>query len=409
MVGRRQLGCAVAVVLAAVTVARAAEAASARVLWTPSPDARIVGYKVWVRDPKAPYAAPRNAGVPLAALDGSMAFVVDGLTAGRTYYFAVSAYTADGTESALSGELALGAVDPCRIDRCVTLTACEFGPVSDGLLCDDGLFCNGVDRCRTGACEHASPPDCSDGLACTIDTCDEALRRCGHQARPGCCTTDAECADTDACTSNERCAAGTCVNLAVTCPTSPCGEAFCDPHAGCGATPLPDGIACNDRDPCSEGGICSAGSCGTGTGNELVPRKFKLLGTVDGGYLTASGMFVSADPIDPAATGVTLEVADDAGAVLYGASVPGIAIATRKETRFRYLASPAQMPSTGGIRALVLKLKKGVWFTTVRASAPGLSAALGRERLTWVLRFGDLCVRGMDLACVSGGLSASCR
>ncbi|HEY3356437.1 MAG TPA: hypothetical protein VGQ83_24515 [Polyangia bacterium] len=42
----------------------------------------------------------------------------------------------------------------------------------DGTFCDDTTVCNGRERCFQGACVAGTPLDCSDGLACTTDSCD---------------------------------------------------------------------------------------------------------------------------------------------------------------------------------------------------------------------------------------------
>ncbi len=60
-------------------------------------------------------------------------------------------------------------------DRCVgCLTAGD---------CDDGDFCNGAEICVAGQCQGATPPTCDDGVACTLDSCDSAL---GCRAVDGC-------------------------------------------------------------------------------------------------------------------------------------------------------------------------------------------------------------------------------
>jgi hypothetical protein len=70
------------------------------------------------------------------------------------------------------------------------LAACPKPCASDG-ECDDGLFCNGretcgVDKvCKTNLTVSdglgmTQLPDCSDGIACTVDKCSEERRLCVH-------------------------------------------------------------------------------------------------------------------------------------------------------------------------------------------------------------------------------------
>ncbi|MCB9519265.1 MAG: putative metal-binding motif-containing protein [Myxococcales bacterium] len=65
--------------------------------------------------------------------------------------------------------------------------------------CDDGLFCNGVERCVAGACEAGTPVDCDDGIACTVDTCSEDDAECQSAApdSDGDGVGDATCRDAD--------------------------------------------------------------------------------------------------------------------------------------------------------------------------------------------------------------------
>jgi hypothetical protein len=71
----------------------------------------------------------------------------------------------------------------CTTDVCdPTLGLCRF--TANDSLCDDGVFCNGIERCnpRLG-CRPGPPKSCSDSTPCTIDTCDEATRSCVQKPR----------------------------------------------------------------------------------------------------------------------------------------------------------------------------------------------------------------------------------
>lgn len=94
----------------------------------------------------------------------------------------------------------------CTRDACdAALKRCRFTPDDDA--CDDGVYCNGVERCdlREG-CGPGEPVACSDNSTCTIDTCVEETRSCRHEPRDA--DGDGEpthnCGGTDCDDSNPR-------------------------------------------------------------------------------------------------------------------------------------------------------------------------------------------------------------
>lgn len=52
--------------------------------------------------------------------------------------------------------------------------------------CDDGVFCNGRERCdpRTASCVAGERPSCDDGDECTVDACDPLRDACTHEIVP---------------------------------------------------------------------------------------------------------------------------------------------------------------------------------------------------------------------------------
>ncbi|MBN2197114.1 MAG: putative metal-binding motif-containing protein [Polyangiaceae bacterium] len=93
----------------------------------------------------------------------------------------------------------------CTRDLCdAQIQRCRNEP--DDTKCNDGQYCNGVERCepRIG-CRAGEPAACSDNNACTIDSCDEAARECVHRPRDadsdgdpdGYCVAGADCDDRD--------------------------------------------------------------------------------------------------------------------------------------------------------------------------------------------------------------------
>src|SRR5262249_57384707 len=87
----------------------------------------------------------------------------------------------------------------------------------DGQACGDADVCNGIETCQHGACTAGTALNCDDGDACTTDLPCDPSTGCHYQPIAGCCTTNADCADTSLCTTNERCVSGACTSDAVNC------------------------------------------------------------------------------------------------------------------------------------------------------------------------------------------------
>jgi hypothetical protein len=66
----------------------------------------------------------------------------------------------------------------CTFDRCdLELGRCRF--VADDSLCQDGLYCNGVEVCSlTRGCRPGQVVSCDDTSACTLNRCVEATESC---------------------------------------------------------------------------------------------------------------------------------------------------------------------------------------------------------------------------------------
>ncbi|MFH1108834.1 MAG: DNRLRE domain-containing protein [Planctomycetota bacterium] len=144
--------------------------------------------------------------------------------------------------------------------------------------CDDLLFCNGAETCNqsTHSCEAGTPPDCTDSVACTADSCDEGADTCVHTPNASACndgnpcTTDTcdialgcqhtnntdPCSDGDVCTTNDGCSGGTCVGgpLLNCNDGKACTNDSCNPVLGCQHVDnCPAGEVCNMTT-----GICEA-------------------------------------------------------------------------------------------------------------------------------------------------------
>src|SRR5215831_15898955 len=71
----------------------------------------------------------------------------------------------------------------CTFDRCdMALHRCRFTP--DDSKCQDGVYCNGIERCdNQNGCVAGEPIGCDDQDVCTIDSCDEKTHACLHAPR----------------------------------------------------------------------------------------------------------------------------------------------------------------------------------------------------------------------------------
>jgi len=124
----------------------------ARLRWTPSADTRVQGYNVYIREATKPYAMARDAGPAQRGPDGSLSWVVTGLSPATAYYIAVTAYTASRVESLLSNELSLGAPNPCVQDACASLTQCTLQNRPDGTACGVVGAAGCGSTCVAGTC-----------------------------------------------------------------------------------------------------------------------------------------------------------------------------------------------------------------------------------------------------------------
>ena len=150
----------------------------------------------------------------------------------------------------------------CTLDQCdAALDACVH--VADDDLCDDGSFCNGLEWCdERDDCQDDAPADCDDGIACTDDTCDDDLGRCDHTP------VDARCDNGLFCDGVERCdATAGCVSGAppVCADSVNCTVDMCDGTLDrCVHTPddrpCDNGLFCDGAERCDAASGCLAGT-----------------------------------------------------------------------------------------------------------------------------------------------------
>ncbi len=168
--------------------------------------------------------------------------------------------------------------NPCTADACVT-GLCSNPPANEGTGCDDKNPCTTATVCKSGACGGGQAYVCPQpSNPCLQATCAPATG-CVNGNRPD----GTACNDGLFCTNPDSCTAGSCggpprdctVGL-LACHTRSCNEAIDQ----CVDSTLPDGTGCDDKDPCSQGESCKAGSC---TAPALLNEVVASLGITDGG------------------------------------------------------------------------------------------------------------------------------
>ena len=136
--------------------------------------------------------------------------------------------------------------------------------VANDVNCSDGLFCTGIEICDPVAdCVAGTPPDCNDGVVCTDDSCNDVTDSCDNLAN------DANCDDGFFCTGAETCddLADCQVGIPIDCSglNGQCLIGECDDTAdSCVANPFNEGGACDDGDVCTVGDLCLDGVCEPG-------------------------------------------------------------------------------------------------------------------------------------------------
>jgi cysteine-rich repeat protein len=150
--------------------------------------------------------------------------------------------------------------------------------VPEDVACDDGLFCNGMETCDgVRGCVAGAPPDCSDGVSCTRDSCDDAQGGCLSVPEHAACDDGLSCNGVETCDGVRGCVAGAPPDCSdgVACTRDVCDDvrggclsvpedAACDDGLSCnGAETCDAGLGCVDGAPpaCSDGVACTRDSC----------------------------------------------------------------------------------------------------------------------------------------------------
>ncbi|MGA1865572.1 MAG: M14 family metallopeptidase, partial [bacterium] len=151
--------------------------------------------------------------------------------------------------------------DPCPGQYCDESEdicyECETDPE-----CDDGLFCNGAETCVSGTCQAGTPPDCDDGVSCTVDSCNEGTDSCDNIPNDSLCDNGLFCDGDETCDAQLGCQSGTPPDCSdgVSCTDDSCNEATdsCDNIAN--DSLCDNGLFCDGAETCDTELGCQAGS-----------------------------------------------------------------------------------------------------------------------------------------------------
>lgn len=144
----------------------------------------------------------------------------------------------------------------CTIDRCNEAgDACENVP--DDSLCANDDFCDGDETCDVlNDCQPGTPPDCGDGVDCTTDTCNEDTDSCDHTPEDSACSNGEFCDGDEICDLVEDCQPGTPPDCsdAFECTADSCNETtdMCDN--------VPNNQLCANGEFCDGTEICDPAS-----------------------------------------------------------------------------------------------------------------------------------------------------
>lgn len=191
------------------------------------------------------------------------------------------------------------------------------------------------------------------------------------------------------------------------CPNSPTGAAVGPSGCAC------EELRCDDGDPCNGTETCSAGVCMPGTSAgvslaDLTIQRF-FLRPIRRGRAWQFTAFATMAPGDGALvpSSAMVEVWSSGADLHYFASVASDRFAPRRN-RLRFFA--ANEGAVGGLRRLEIVDRGGLRTVWVQAIVPAtaIPAATGSQ-LSWVVRFGDMCARALEVTCGPVGRRFTCR
>jgi len=238
----------------------------------------------------------------------------------------------------------------CTDDVCSGVGNCLH--VANSAQCDDGVFCNGIDFCSSGACSFSLGNPCDPATECA-HTCDEQVDRCRADAGDPCADDGNECTDD-----------------------------YCDGLGGCAH--VANSSPCDDGDFCTVTDVCTGGQCSVTDRVELPLTKVtasRRSGVAD----DKIGIKASAPLVDlsasPTVAGVSFALRDAGGAEIFAGHLPaeGIIDSKGRGVTFKFRDTKGIYPTANGVVSATVKRieRKGIARLSLKARSVDFSPFTG--------------------------------
>ncbi len=309
----------------------------------------------------------------------------------------------------------------CTSDLCDGVGVCVHTEVD--AACDDTLFCTGVESCNAALdCQAGTPPDCSDGEACSVDSCNEQADVCIHMPAHHLCGDGVYCNGDEICNVATGCSAGAavdCSGLSSSCSLGSCDELT----EACVSSAVNETSACDDLDFCSTDDQCTAGAC-TGTSDPQFSSKLKMkrrTGAANDSFILKStlqmGYLLSLD----CQKSMDIVLTGGDGTALFAAQVPAATFSSllvgNSSGRKKCLLRDKTGTVAGGMRKvkLITVPSKGVARLKVSMKGVELDGALGQVSVLASMMLDSAgsslgsCVTAKPMTCSGSGSKLICE
>lgn len=154
-------------------------------------------------------------------------------------------------DGGLDGALADGGFPDPTIETCESPGSTIGNTCADHDECDDGCYCNGIERCEGAVCVAGTDP-CLDAVDCTDDACLEETNTCFHMPNHGMCSNSLACDGYEQCDRIAGCV--------------PAAPLYCNDENSCTVDSCDDASGCvySPRDLDGDGflsGMCGGDDC----------------------------------------------------------------------------------------------------------------------------------------------------